>query len=104
MVVELGATMHHKGASLMTRKMSVFGIDIAPLVLHVVGMDDTGAVVLRKRLARSEFLHGIATLPSPLIGMAACGSTPYWARCFQAHGHAPDCAAICQSLGAVAEA
>ncbi len=38
----------------MAQQMSVLGIDIAKLVFHVVGMDDTGAVVLRKRLARSE--------------------------------------------------
>jgi transposase len=71
----------------MARKLSVLGIDIAKLVFHVVGMDDTGAVVLRKRIARSEVLHFIATLPPLLIGMEACGSAHYWARCFQAHGH-----------------
>ncbi len=36
----------------MAGKMSVLGIDMAKLVLHVGGMDDTGAVVLRKRIAR----------------------------------------------------
>ena len=71
----------------MARKMSVLGIDIAKLVFHVVGMDDTGTVVLRKRIARSEVLHFIVTLPPLLIGMVACGSAHYWARCFQAHGH-----------------
>ena len=71
----------------MARKLSVLGIDIAKLVFHVVGMDDTGAVVLRKRIARSEVLQFVATLPPLLIGMEACGSAYYWARCFQAHGH-----------------
>jgi hypothetical protein len=47
----------------MAQQMSVLGIDVATLVFHVVGMDDTGAVVLRKRIARSELLHFIATLP-----------------------------------------
>ena len=41
----------------MARKLSVLGIDIAQLVFHVVGMDDTGVVILRKRIARSEVLH-----------------------------------------------
>ena len=36
----------------MAQPMRVLSIDMAPWVLHVVGMDDTGAVVLRKRLAR----------------------------------------------------
>jgi hypothetical protein len=47
----------------MARKLSVLGIDIAQLVFHVVGMDDTGAVVLRKRIVRSAVPHCIATLP-----------------------------------------
>ena len=71
----------------MARKLSVLGIDIAKLVFHVVGMDDTGTVVLRKRIARSEVLQFVATLPPLLIGMEACGSAHDWARCFQAHGH-----------------
>jgi transposase len=71
----------------MAQQMSVLGIDIAKLVFHVVGMDDRGHVVLRKRLARSELLHFIATLPPALIGMEACGSAHYWARRFREHGH-----------------
>src|ERR687894_325964 len=71
----------------MAQQMSVLGIDIAKLVCHVVGMDDRGYVVLRKRLARSELLHFIATLPPALIGMEACGSAHDWARRFREHGH-----------------
>jgi transposase len=71
----------------MAQKISVLGIDIAKLVFHVVGMDDAGHVVLRKRIARSELLHFIATLPPALIGMEACGSAHYWARRFREHGH-----------------
>ena len=44
----------------MAQQMSVLGIAIAKLVFHVVGMDDTGAVVLRKRIARSALLTFIA--------------------------------------------
>jgi transposase len=71
----------------MAQQMSVLGIDIAKLVFHVVGMDDTGAVVLRKRIARSELLAFIANVPPLRIGMEACGSAHYWARCFREHGH-----------------
>jgi transposase len=71
----------------MTQKISILGIDIAKLVFHVVGMDHTGHVVLRKRLARSELLSFIANLPPLRIGMEACGSAHYWARCFREHGH-----------------
>jgi hypothetical protein len=37
----------------MAQQIRVLGIDIVKLVFHVVGMDDTGHVVLRKRMARS---------------------------------------------------
>jgi transposase len=71
----------------MAQTISVLGIDIAKLVFHVVGMDDSGQVVLRKRIARSELLTFIANLPPLRIGMEACGSAHYWARCFHEHGH-----------------
>jgi transposase len=71
----------------MAQQIRVLGIDIAKLVFHVVGMNDTGHVVLRKRIARSELLHFIATLPQALIGMEACGSAHYWARRFREYGH-----------------
>ncbi len=71
----------------MAQKINVLGIDIAKLVFHVVGMDDTGHVVLRKRITRSELLHFIAMLPPVLMGMEACGSAHYWARRFREHGH-----------------
>src|SRR5262245_65266288 len=87
MVAVCRATMHSREASPMAQPMSVLGIDIAKLVFHIVGMDDTGAVVLRKRMARSEVFPFMATLPPLLIGMEACGRAHYWARCFQGYGH-----------------
>jgi transposase len=44
-------------------------------------------VVLRKRLARSEWLALMANLPPLRIGMEACGSAHDWARCVREHGH-----------------
>jgi transposase len=71
----------------MAQTISVLGIDIAKLVFHVVGMDDAGHVVLRKRLARSELPRVIASLPPLRIGMEACGSAHDWARRFREPGH-----------------
>ena len=71
----------------MAQHMSVLGIDIAKQVFHVVGMDDSGHVVLRKRLARSTLLTFMANVPPLRIGMEACGSAHYWARQFCEHGH-----------------
>ena len=71
----------------MAQKISGLGIDSATLVFHLVGMDDRGHVVLRKRMARREVLHCIALLPPALMGMEACGSAHYWARRLAEHGH-----------------
>jgi hypothetical protein len=51
--------------------------DMAKLVFHVVGMDNTDTVVLRKHIARSALLHAIATLPPLRIGMEACRKLIY---------------------------
>lgn len=71
----------------MAQQMSVLGIDLAKLVCHVIGIDDTGHVVLRKRLVRSELLTFIAQLSPLRIGMEACGSAHDWARCVREQGH-----------------
>src|SRR5689334_19956414 len=71
----------------MEQKLSVLGIDLAKQVFHLVGMDEHGKVVVRKRLDRSQLLSFIAQLPPVVIGMEACGGAHYWARCFRAHGH-----------------
>jgi transposase len=71
----------------MAQTLSVLGIDIAKLVFHVVGMDGTGHVVLRKRLVRRELLTFIAQLSPLRIGMEACGSAHDWARRFREQGH-----------------
>jgi transposase len=79
--------MHPEVASSLAQTISALGIDIAKLVLHIVGMDDRRHLVLRKRMARRELLHFIAMLPPALMGMEACGSAHDWARRFGEHGH-----------------
>jgi transposase len=68
-------------------QVSVLGIDLAKQVFHVVGMDDTGTIVWRKRITRSGLMPLIARLPPVVIGMEACGGAHYWARRFREHGH-----------------
>ena len=71
----------------MKSDLSVVGIDIAKRVFHVVGMDEKGQIVLRKRLSRPDLMPFIAQLPPMMIGMEACGGAHYWARRFREHGH-----------------
>jgi transposase len=71
----------------MEQKLSVLGIDIAKQVFHLVGMNEQGTILLRKRLYRAQVMAFIAQLPPALIGMEACGGAHYWARRFREHGH-----------------
>jgi transposase len=71
----------------MKQNPSVLGIDLAQRIFHLVGMDDAGHVVLKKRLTREALLPFIAQLSPVVIGMEACGGAHYWARQFRAHGH-----------------
>jgi hypothetical protein len=47
----------------MKLHISVLGIDIAKRLFHVVGMNEGGHIVLRKRLARHAVMPCIAALP-----------------------------------------
>jgi hypothetical protein len=71
----------------------VLGIDIAKQIFHIVGMDDTGTVVLRKRCPRAALLSFIAQMPPVVIGMEACGGAHPWAstrRAFQESAYGKD--------------
>jgi transposase len=68
-------------------QVSVLGIDIAKQIFHVVGLDDAGNIVLRKRLPRGALMSFMAQMPPVVIGMAAWGGAHYWVRRFREHGH-----------------
>jgi transposase len=62
----------------------------------VVGLDDAGHVVWRKRCPRGALMPCMAQMPPVVIGMEACGGAHDWARRFREHGHtvkliAPPC-------------
>ncbi len=68
-------------------QVSTIGLDLGKRVFHVHGVDAAGAVVVSKRLRRSEVLGFFAGLGPCLVGMEACGSAHYWARELAALGH-----------------
>jgi hypothetical protein len=78
MVAVLAATIHPEEAGLMAQQMSIRGNDIAQLVFHVVGMDDTGHMVRRKRLA-AWWLPVFAGIAITLLIMAS-NFTSDWLR------------------------
>jgi len=63
------------------------GLDIAKNVLQVHGVDESGAVVLRRQVRRRQFLDLFGKLPRCLVGIEACATAHYWARELAKFGH-----------------
>jgi transposase len=68
-------------------RVVTIGFDIAKSVFQVHGIDATGAVVVRRKLARGRVLTFFEALPRCQIGMEACNTSHYWARELIALGH-----------------
>jgi len=68
-------------------QVSMIGLDTAKRVFQVHGVDDAGAVVLRRQLRRTEMLKFFAKLPRCVVGMEACAAAHYWGREIAALGH-----------------
>jgi transposase len=68
-------------------EVSTIGLDIAKSVFQVHGVDDAGAVTIRKRIGRSKVLEFFAKLPPCLVGIEACATSHHWGRELQALGH-----------------
>ena len=52
--------------------VATMGIDIGKNSLHVVGLDELGAIVLRQKWSRARVEARLANIPPCLIGMEAC--------------------------------
>ncbi len=65
----------------------VLGIDIGKTVFHLVGLDQRGQVVVRKKLSRKQVLAYTANLSVNTIGMEACAGAHFLARALLAQGH-----------------
>ena len=68
-------------------EVSTIGLDIAKSVFQVHGVDDAGAVVIRKRIGRSKMLEFFTDLPPCLVGIEACPSAHHWGRELAGLGH-----------------
>src|ERR1700739_3930096 len=76
--------MSHKTAATVTHTI---GIDTGKNTLHLIGLDDKGAIVLRGRISRVRITARRATVPRCLIGIEAGMATHYVARELSALGH-----------------
>jgi transposase len=68
-------------------ELFTLGIDLGKTTFHLVGMNQRGEVVLRKRFSRSQLLHFTANLKVELIGMEACGGSHLLGRALREQGH-----------------
>ncbi len=69
--------------------MSIFvlGIDLGKNVCSLVGLDETGAVVLRRRLRRDEVADFVGKLPTYIVAMEACCGAHHLGRVLAITGH-----------------
>jgi transposase len=72
----------------MKQEMSRRGMDIAKRVMHAVGMQERGQIVLRQRLSRQDLIPLLVQLLPGRLGLAAWGGAPFWARRCRASGPA----------------
>ena len=63
------------------------GIDLGKNTLHMIGLDSSGAIVLREKVSRGRIASRLANLPPCLIGIEAGMATHYVARELAALGH-----------------
>jgi transposase len=50
-------------------EVSTIGLDIAKSVFQIHGVDDAGAVVIRKRITRAKLLGFFGASPACLVGI-----------------------------------
>lgn len=68
-------------------KISTVGLDLAKNVFQIHAVDETGEVVVRRALRRSQVTTFFNKLEPCLIGIEACGTSHYWARTLSSLGH-----------------
>ena len=68
-------------------EIHVVGIDLGKTLFHLIGMDATGKVVIRKRCSRTQLLTFTANVRVWRIGMEACSGAHFLARALQQQGH-----------------
>jgi transposase len=63
------------------------GIDLGKSIFHLVGLNEQGAVVVKKRLSRAQLLRFLVDMPAALVGMEACAGSHGIGRLLRDYGH-----------------
>jgi hypothetical protein len=68
-------------------QLHTIGIDLGKTLFHLVGLNQRGEVVVRKKFSRKQLLHFTANRQVKLIGMEACGGSHFLGRALREQGH-----------------
>ena len=68
-------------------KVRVIGIDLGKTVFHLVGLSESGEVVVRKKFSRTQLLRFTANVQVDLIGMEACPGSHFLGKAVREQGH-----------------
>lgn len=68
-------------------KISILGIDLGKDICSVVGLDESGAVQLRRRMRRKTLIRYAEDLPNCVIAMESCCGAHHIGRIFADQGH-----------------
>ena len=67
--------------------VAVLGIDLGKNSCSVAGLDETGRVVLRRRLTRDGVVRLAAGMPACVVAMGACCGAHHLGRVLREQGH-----------------
>jgi transposase len=65
----------------------IVGIDLGKNWFHLIGFDERGTTVLRRKLNRQQLAEYAATAPRCVIATESCPGSQYWGRVFTQAGH-----------------
>ena len=68
-------------------RIAVLGVDLGKNVCSLVGLDEAGVVVLRRRAKRDTLINFVSKLPPCIVAMEACCGAHHLGRLFVAQGH-----------------
>ena len=67
--------------------LHAIGIDLGKTVFHLLGLSQTGEVVVRKKFSRTQLLRFTANVQVDLIGMEACPGSHFLGKALREQGH-----------------
>ena len=67
--------------------ISILGIDIGKNSCSVVGVNDKGAVTVRRTMRRQTLIEFVSKIPTCIIAMEACCGAHHLGRLFVSQGH-----------------